>query len=244
MHGRNPHRLFFALPARFRPPVGPFVARSRGPRRRDARARERERRAKDRRARRRVRYVFGSVALDVPRLSLWRARSQRLETPVSRKRNFARGQNRRALLAPADLAETRHLGSDSPDRRLGSADTPWRRCGARARPRVPRRHLRACLRVNTLGDERLGDPPGRRRGGAPLPPRRPASGQARRERALLASIAASAPGVPPALAALNEPVVTHRVYFDVGLCPSIVRADRALGSREVCARIPRIWAAW
>lgn len=49
--------------------------------------------------------------------------------------------------------------------------------------------------------------------------------------ALLASIAASAPGVPPALAALNEPVVTHRVYFDVGLCPSIVRADRALGSK-------------
>ena len=43
--------------------------------------------------------------------------------------------------------------------------------------------------------------------------------------ALLASTSAS----PGAAEAADPPRITHRVFLDVGTCPSIVRADRALG---------------
>jgi len=50
--------------------------------------------------------------------------------------------------------------------------------------------------------------------------------------ALLASTSASA----NAAEAVEPPRITHRVFLDIGTCPSIVRADRALGgSGGVCA---------
>ena len=63
----------------------------------------------------------------------------------------------------------------------------------------------------------------------------PGAGATRRETAasgavLLAGAILGEPLPAFASAADDEPRVTHRVFLDVGVCPTIVRADRALGA--------------
>lgn len=83
-----------------------------------------------------------------------------------------------------------------------------------------------------------GDPPSRSRGRAfrvTASRSSPGAGATRRETAasgavLLAGAILGEPLPAFASAADDEPRVTHRVFLDVGVCPTIVRADRALGA--------------